>query len=339
MLAQSLLNGIIWIGICPDNFESNHMRPVALFSRRQSEQRAECNDVLQYDELPETLRVQIVHIFNDVLGSESYFGKVNAVRNAYISIVTTLRREYGVFELPPKSRLLRNEFTELQDFIIHEYNVERVLDAVELACGVIHRDARSPNYRGRINSNTEVVNAFDELNLRLKQHALGYRYDVPSVQIVRIDSELLHSEVIKPVLSLIADPIYRGVQEEFLGAYEHYRHQRPKEALVDALKSLESMAKTIADRHKWEYSARSTAKNLFDLLFERGLIPPMWASHYTGLRSMLESGVPTARNRLSGHGQGSEVVDVPDHFVAFAMHQTAAAIIFLADADHALDSN
>jgi hypothetical protein len=159
---------------------------------------------------------------------------------------------------------------------------------------------------------------------------------VPSIQIVRIDSELVHSEVIKPALALLADPMYRGVQEEFLGAYEHYRHRRPKEALVDALKSLESMAKTIAEKHQWEYSPKATAKHLFDLLFEKELIPPMWASQYTGLRSMLESGVPTARNRLSGHGQGSEIVDVPDHFVAFAMHQTAAAIIFLADAERAL---
>jgi hypothetical protein len=96
------------------------------------------------------------------------------------------------------------------------------------------------------------------------------------------------------------------------------------------------MAKTIADRHDWKYSPKATAKNLFDLLFEKELIPSIWASQYAGLRSMLESGVPTARNRLSGHGQGSEIVDVPDHFVAFAMHQTAAAIVFLADAETAL---
>jgi hypothetical protein len=313
------------------------MSPVAsLFSRRQSERQGESNDVLQYDDLPETLRVQIVHILNDVLGSETYFERLTAVKNAYRAIVTTLRREYGVFELPPTSRRIRSEYTELQEFVLHEFNVERVLDALELACKVIHGHARSPHYVGRRDSNAEVTNAFAELNLRFKQHAVGYRYDVPSVQIVRIDSELVHSEIIKPALALLADPMYRGVQEEFLGAYEHYRHQRPKEALVDALKSLESMAKTIAERHQWEFSSKATAKHLFDLLFEKELIPPMWASQYTGLRSMLESGVPTARNRLSGHGQGSEIVEVPDHFVAFAMHQTAAAIVFLADAERAL---
>jgi hypothetical protein len=314
----------------------HYMSAVALFSRRQDDRRGGSDDVLKYDNLPETLRVQIVHIFNDVLGDASYFDKVVVVRNTYAAIVTTLRREYGVFELPPTNRRARSEYTELQDFILNEFNVERVLDAVELTCRAIDKSARSPHYSGRLDNYAKVTNAFNELNLRFRQHTLGYRYDVPSEQIVRIDSELVHSEVIKPALALLADPIYRGVQEEFLNAYEHYRHQRPKEALVNAVKSLESMAKTIADRHDWKYSPKATAKNLFDLLFEKELIPSIWASQYAGLRSMLESGVPTARNRLSGHGQGSEIVDVPDHFVAFAMHQTAAAIVFLADAETAL---
>ena len=310
------------------------MSPVALFSRRQSEQRGESVDVLRYDDMPQPLRVQILHILNDVLGNEGAYDRRLSVTNAYGAIVITLRREYGVFELPPTSRYVRNTFSELQQFIQHEANVEHVLDAVELACRVINVQGRTVSYLGR--SSAQVDDAFDELNLRFKQHGVGYRYDAPSAQIVRIDSELMHSEVVKPALALLADPVYRGVQEEFLGAYEHYRHQRPKEALVDALKSLESMAKTIADKHGWEYSSKATAKPLLDLLFEKELIPALWASQYTGLRSMLESGVPSARNRLSGHGQGSEIVDVPDHFVAFAMHQTAAAIVFLADAERAL---
>jgi hypothetical protein len=45
--------------------------------------------------------------------------------------------------------------------------------------------------------------------------------------------------------------------------------------------------------------------------------------------------VPTARNRLGGHGQGSEPVDVPEHVVAFVLHMTAATILFLAQASDA----
>jgi hypothetical protein len=48
---------------------------------------------------------------------------------------------------------------------------------------------------------------------------------------------------------------------------------------------------------------------------------------------MLESSVPTVRNRLGGHGQGTEVVKVPSHVVAYALHMTASTIVFLADAN------
>jgi hypothetical protein len=48
---------------------------------------------------------------------------------------------------------------------------------------------------------------------------------------------------------------------------------------------------------------------------------------------MLESAVPTVRNRLGGHGQGREVVDVPAYLVAYVLHMTAATIVFLAEAE------
>jgi hypothetical protein len=46
--------------------------------------------------------------------------------------------------------------------------------------------------------------------------------------------------------------------------------------------------------------------------------------------------VPTGRNKLSGHGQGSTPKDVPDHLAAYMLHMTASAIVFLAEAEAAL---
>ena len=66
------------------------------------------------------------------------------------------------------------------------------------------------------------------------------------------------------------------------------------------------------------------------------LIPPFWESHYSSLRSLLESSVPTGRNRLGGHGQGTIPTTVPDHIVAYMLHMTASAIVFLAEAERSL---
>ena len=40
-----------------------------LFSKRQKKLRGEAPDVYSYDEIPNALRVQIVHIWQDVLGN------------------------------------------------------------------------------------------------------------------------------------------------------------------------------------------------------------------------------------------------------------------------------
>jgi hypothetical protein len=64
-------------------------------------------------------------------------------------------------------------------------------------------------------------------------------------------------------------------------------------------------------------------------------VPDFWQSALGALRSLLESGVPTGRNRISGHGQGAQQVDVPNHIVSFVLHMTASSIVFLAQADEA----
>ena len=312
------------------------MRIIDLFSKRQQRLRGEVPDVFVYDEMPRELRVQIVHIFTDYLGDEQHVHRDGLmVAAAFEFIVDTLCREYGVFRLPSaKEHGSRNYVPELFNFIIDEKNVERVLDAVELGCRVLDVHARKWNFRHRQDADEETTAALAELNARFQHHGFGYRYE--SNDIIRIDSEVVHAEVVKPALALLHDAKYKGAEAEFHLAFEHYRHGRTKEALAECLKSLESTIKAIAKARKWTHDANATAKPLIDLMFEKQLIPQLWSQHFSGLRAMLESGVPTARNRLGGHGQGTEIVEVPAHFVAFALHQTAAAVVFLATAESSL---
>ena len=116
-------------------------------------------------------------------------------------------------------------------------------------------------------------------------------------------------------------------------AHEHYRHDRPKETINECLKALESVMKSICDKRKWRYDNKAGARKLIDICFANGLVPEFWQSHFTALRSTLESGVPAARNRVGGHGQGATPTSVPRHVAAYALHMTAAAIVFLAEAE------
>src|SRR5262245_14292220 len=303
-----------------------------LFSKRQKRLRGEAPDVFVYDMIPQELRVQIVHILRDALGDEQEYQYGDMVTRAYATIVTLLCREYGLFDLrDSKDYGDRNYLSELFNFILREVDVERVLDAVELAFQVISAESRRWDYRHHEYAAEEADGAVAELNARFQQHGVGYRFEAN--EIIRIDSELLHSEVVKPALSFLHAPPFKAAQDEFLLAYEHYRHGRSKEALAECLKSLESTMKVIAAKRDWQHDANATAKRLLDLMIEKELVPQFWAQHFSGLRAMLESGVPTVRNRLGGHGQGTEIVVVPNHLVAFALHQTAAAIVFLVSAE------
>jgi hypothetical protein len=147
----------------------------------------------------------------------------------------------------------------------------------------------------------------------------------------------LHTEVVKPALALLRGAEYEGAQAEFLKAHEHYRRGNTTEALIECLKAFESTMKAICDKRGWKYNANDTSKQLIQACLKNDLIPNFWSSHFSGLRSMLESGVPTARNRLGGHGQGSKIVTPPPaHLVAYALHMTAATIVFLVEAEKGL---
>ncbi|WP_395454360.1 STM4504/CBY_0614 family protein [Acidovorax delafieldii] len=307
-----------------------------IFSKRQAKLRGEVPDVFVYDSLPQELRVQIVHIFRDSLGDEQEAdARGDMVSGAYEFIVNSLCREYGLFKLPGAKDYGRREYvSELFTFILNEKLVERVLDAVELACKIIDIHSRKWEYRHRSNADKEATAALEELNARFQHHGFGYRFEAGDI--IRVDSEIVHAEVIKPALTLLHAARFKGAEAEFHQAYEHYRHGRMKESLTDCLKALENTMKSIAATRKWKHDQGATAKPLIDLMFEKQLVPTFWSQHFSALRAMLEAGVPTARNRLGGHGQGTTIVDVPPHFVAFALHQTAAAIVFLAKADSEL---
>src|SRR6185295_15704781 len=106
-----------------------------------------------------------------------------------------------------------------------------------------------------------------------------------------------------------------------------------KEALNECLKSFESVMKAICEKRGWAYDKLWTSKNLIQVCLDKGLIPPFWQSELSSLRALLESGVPTGRNKLSGHGQGTNPTTVPDYVVSYILHMTASSILFLAEAE------
>jgi len=230
----------------------------------------------------------------------------------------------------PKGETFDMSSSLVLNFFLQQTDVEIQIDIIELLFRKIDLFVRaSPGYFALNSINPDE--AIDELNSRFKEHGLGYEY--AAGQIIRIDSKLLHQEVIKPVLLFLQNAKFKGANEEFLSAHSHFREGKHKECLNDCLKAFESTLKIICGKRKWPFKTTDTAKRLLEIVFEKELIPSFLQSHFIGLRTTLESGIPTVRNKLGGHGQGAESVEVPDYIAGYALHLTAANILLLAKAD------
>ena len=106
-----------------------------------------------------------------------------------------------------------------------------------------------------------------------------------------------------------------------------------KDCVNNCLNAFESCLKVICKKRGWNYTEKDTANRLIAIVFDKELIQPFMQSHFLGLRSVLESGVPTFRNKQTGHGQGPEEITIPEYIASYILHLTASNILLLAKAD------
>ena len=299
------------------------MSIVDLFSKRQKRQRGEMPDVYQYENIPDNLRIQIIHITRQAFVEAPPFeaqilGKVHEI----------LCSEYGRFQLAGG----HDNSDDVLKFLMSTDDVEKVIDVIELIFkGLLNLYHDQFHFKDFTKGLTPAEIAISELNTRFRESGVGYQFE--SGQIIRVDSQIIHSEIMKPALQVLSKPQYKGANQEFLNAHSHYRAGKNKECLNECLKAFESTVKAICHTRKWHFQPGDTAKGLLDLVFTKGLIPEFFQNHFTGLRATLEAGVPTVRNKLAGHGQGLETVTVPESIAAYALHLTATNIVFLAKAE------
>jgi|SRR5580765_7564936 len=301
-----------------------------LFSKRQKKVHPKASDIHEPTQIPRPLRIQIANILRDLLGHKVTYD-LNGCLEAFGEIEQTLCREYGICNLPAKPMdLTTTTDVRVIDFLLHEDDQEKVLDVVEVSFRLLTRLRSSAEWQSRI-PQEKFDRALAELNAGFRKFGIGYQY--ADGEIVRIESQFMRAEVVKPALALLGSEEYAEANADFLKALEHYRNGETKECLDECLKAFESTIKAICTRRKWAFKSRDTAKELIDVCLKNGLMPPLIHSHIRGVRATLVHGIPTIRN--SPRGQEVQLLDVPPHYASYMLHLTAATIQFFVESEKA----
>jgi hypothetical protein len=315
-----------------------------IFSKRTKRSTTASTEVFRYDQIPHPLRIQLLTALDDArtricdrtipeyraLGTEG--------TDIFAEACVVLRRELGRGRLVNVRKRVRSLDESQSQALCDEFTVffenceaAEVLDGVEIVMKFIEN--AEGNHLLDQECNTKTVAA--EINRRFLDHGVGYQYQ--SGQIIVATNSMLHSEVLTPALILLGDTRFGGANEEFLKAHEHYRHGRFPECLVDCLKTFESTLKIICDLRKWPYKPTDTAKALIDTCLTNDLVPTFTQQQLTSLRTLLESGVPTIRNKQAGHGQGATRHHVSPQLTRFGLHLTAAVVVLLVESFLAIE--
>ncbi len=308
------------------------MAIVELYSQRNKPKYFE---VYHYEDMSLKLRTQISTILRKVVSSHSYHyypEVIEALDEEFLSwVFDTLAHEYGV------SKFGNCRTGDVGWFNWHLQNepIESVLDLLDLTLRIMDKYMRSyfEDYSGQVQDNNEKVNeAISEVNERMKMDGFGYEFT--NGQLIRIDSQYVHAEVVKPALYILED--FDGAREEFLSAHEHYRHGAYEECIADCNKSFESLMKGICHERGWEYDPTAQAKKLIKTCLDNELIPTYLQEQFAQYLNLLSSGIPTIRNKEAGHGQGHEVKDPAQSLTSYALHLTASNLVFLGECNKAL---
>jgi hypothetical protein len=277
-------------------------------------------DVYQYEDCSQKLRRQIIQIIKQANDRVSTYDDSQRVYN-YVAY--EMRKELGVAQLSDGDY----SEEEFEYWFMSHQEMDDIVDSIEFCCLAIKHLAQTAR-------NPAIYSAFcDEINARMKE--AGFGFQIEGVEILKIGSTYIHSESVIPALHLLSHPKYVAVNQEFRQAHHEYRIGQYEDCIHDCGNALESLLKVILTEKGWAFNPTDGASKLLTAAFTNNLIPAYMQTQFTALRTVLESGTPTVRNKNAGHGAGTAPRNIPAYLAEYQLHQTAAALLLLGRAAEA----
>lgn len=290
-----------------------------LFSQRNSPREIE---ILPYSGLSERFRVQAYHLIKEVYSTD------NPMNSRYITDIfkwvhDRICSDHALYSFDNAPGCTEYEYDPVEsclEFILNCEEDDWIVDIIELLVTTnIQLEKREYSFRV---SKKYVI---DKLNTRFKENGIGLDY--VKDRILPISSTILYNEAVKPALILMHHPLFSGALDEYQEAYNHYKNGDNKATILSVAKAFESTMKSICDFNKWNYG-KGTASALINALFSNDFLPSYYQTQLNSLKTTLEA-LPTIRNKEASHGQGMNVINIPDYLTQYALNLAGTNITFL----------
>lgn len=248
-------------------------------------------------------------------------------KQLWILTYEAVSREWGNKFLEP---YLSNFIDRFESYIVSNDNYEHVLDLIE--CVIRTRISILSKFNGyyKFINDEILIKLIEELNERFLYAGVGYQYE--NDEIIRIDHQYVHKEILKPALEIIHNQAFEKVNEDYSNAHKHYRNQYIKDCIVACNRAFESLLKSICNECEWEYDPNNRASDLIKIIHKNGLFPVGMEKTIDNYIMTLKTGVPELRNHFGGHGSSSQSSSPSIYMAEYVLHLTATNIVFLYNA-------
>jgi hypothetical protein len=285
--------------------------------------------------IPETLRNKVIIVCTDIFsGKYSQFSIGDYRSEFWDEIHHTLLIRHGRLYLGENNRNSSQAETVVE-FLLNakdDYFLDFIEDIFKVNClfhvvsdeNIITNQLRELFTSENVGYDlTDIVKQTEYKEYGFPLHGKG---DVISVlcypRIIRKDDEIVHNEVLKPVLNLLSDSRYKSANLEFMDALGDYKKGDYGDCLTKSCSAFESVMKIICDNKGWKYERNYTAGTLVKIMIDKLKIDSCFES--------LLMIVATLRNKWSkSHGAGVETKIVSSNLARYCLNSTASAIIFL----------
>jgi len=291
-------------------------------------------EVYVYDDLTPFLRDQLRQIFTNCIGPGHKpglyedFAPPNA-NDTWDAIAKLLRRELPTFSEHAKAKATSHDWC--MNYLKSSPDLAGVLSLIEICCRVMSKLSKATrDDLRRLGVEEDPAAGLLEVNARFKNAGVGYQFE--GGNIVRVDSQYVHAEVVKPALELLGAPEFAEANREFRLAHDHYRAGKLRDCNTAALRSMETVLKVICDVRGWPCDAGATVERLIAVVRANGLFPDYLGGYFDNLIGAMKAGLPKIRDRDGGHGAAPGQAAVPAHVAGFALHLAASNIVLFAQA-------